>query len=67
MRDDMRKREISGSRRRFLQTSAAAAVGAGLVLDKGIARSAHAAGDETLKVGLVGCGGRGDVARRCKP
>jgi len=47
------------SRRQFLQTSAAAAVGAGLVFSDSIARSAHAAGDETLKVGLVGCGGRG--------
>ncbi len=59
-----KNRQSSTSRRQFLRTSA---VGAGLVLDKGIARSAHAAGDETLKVGLVGCGGRGDVARRCKP
>ncbi len=25
-----------------------------------IARSAHAAGSETLRVGLIGCGGRGD-------
>jgi len=49
----------STSRRQFLQTSAAAAVGAGLVSSEGIARSVHATGNETLKVGLVGCGGRG--------
>ena len=45
------------SRRQFLQTSAAA--GAGVVLGGSIARMAHAAGGETLRVGLVGCGGRG--------
>ena len=51
----------STSRRRFLQTSTAAAAGAGLLLSERIARSAHvgATGDETLRVGLVGCGGRG--------
>ncbi len=48
------------SRRQFLQTSTAAAVGAGLLLRERIAWSAHAAGtDKTLRVGLVGCGGRG--------
>jgi len=47
----------STSRRQFLQTSAAA--GAGLALNQGLARSVHAAGSEILKVGLVGCGGRG--------
>ena len=57
MKDETRKRGISASRRQFLQASAA--VGAGLVLNESTARSAHVAGDETLKVGLVGCGGRG--------
>jgi len=59
MNHDRKKRERSTSRRRFLQTSAAAAVGAGLVLNDRVARSAHLAGNETLKIGLVGCGGRG--------
>lgn len=48
----------STSRRRFLQTSAAA-LGTGLAVGQGFARSAHAAGSDTLKIGLVGCGGRG--------
>ena len=48
----------STSRRRFLQTSAAT-LGTGLAINHHIARSAHAAGDDTLKIGLVGCGGRG--------
>ena len=46
------------TRRNFLKTSAAAAMAGSLT----IGRSAHAAGDETLKVGLVGCGGRGTGA-----
>ncbi len=46
------------SRRSFLKAGALAAA-AGSVP---IARSAHAAGDDTLKVGLVGCGGRGTGA-----
>ena len=46
------------SRRQFLKSSVGvlgATVAGSLVL----ARSVHAAGDNTLKIGLVGCGGRG--------
>jgi myo-inositol 2-dehydrogenase / D-chiro-inositol 1-dehydrogenase len=46
------------SRRAFLAQSvllASTAAGASLV----IGRSAHAAGNDTLKLGLIGCGGRG--------
>jgi predicted dehydrogenase len=49
------------SRRDFLKTSTAA-VGAGLAGSLSVGRSAHAAQDETLKVGLIGCGGRGTGA-----
>jgi predicted dehydrogenase len=46
------------SRRNFLQTSAT--VGAAAVGALAVPKSVHAAGaDETLRVGLVGCGGRG--------
>ena len=45
------------SRRDFLKASSAAVAG-GLALS----RSAHAAGDDVIKVGLVGCGGRGSGA-----
>ena len=50
------------SRRSFLRTSAAVTGTslAGLAL----ARSAHAAGGDTLKVGLIGCGGRGTGAAK---
>jgi len=48
------------SRRDFLKTStlAAGALAGGLA----IGRSAHAAGSDILKVGLIGCGGRGTGA-----
>ena len=44
------------SRRDFLQSSTAAAVGLGLL------GNAHAAGSDAIKVGLIGCGGRGTGA-----
>jgi predicted dehydrogenase len=48
----------SSHRREFLQTSAVAGAAATLALSQ----SAHAAGDDLLKVGLIGCGGRGSMA-----
>jgi predicted dehydrogenase len=47
------------SRRGFLKTSAAAAVGASLLE---LAPAVHAQGDGTIRVGLIGCGGRGTGA-----
>jgi predicted dehydrogenase len=49
------------SRRRFLQDSAVLAGGT-LAAALPLSRSAHAAGDDTFRVGLVGCGGRGSGA-----
>ncbi len=51
----------NSSRRDFLKASGAAA-GAVLLGGLPLARSAHAAGSDVLKVGLVGCGGRGTGA-----
>ncbi len=48
-------------RRDFLKTSTAVAAGA-LASSLSIARSAHATGDDLLKIGLIGCGGRGTGA-----
>ncbi|MDP1797193.1 MAG: Gfo/Idh/MocA family oxidoreductase, partial [Planctomycetaceae bacterium] len=45
------------SRREFLKTSTMATVGA-----MQLATAVHAAGDDTLRVGLIGCGGRGTGA-----
>ena len=50
------------SRRTFLSTVSAAAVGAGVAGSLGVARAAHAAGGDTIRIGLVGCGGRGSGA-----
>jgi myo-inositol 2-dehydrogenase/D-chiro-inositol 1-dehydrogenase len=46
----------SASRRDFLKTSAIAAASLGAVAN------VHAAGSDTIKVGLIGCGGRGTGA-----
>ena len=54
--------DLSGilSRRHFLQKSAFLAAGAAASLS--IARSAHASGSDEIKIGLIGCGGRGSGA-----
>src|SRR5271156_5532230 len=44
------------SRRDFLKTSTAATIGLGVMTN------VHAAGSDTIKVGLIGCGGRGSGA-----
>jgi predicted dehydrogenase len=50
------------SRREFLKTSTVLAAGGALAGTLSIARSAHAASDETIKIALIGCGGRGTEA-----
>jgi len=45
------------SRRDFLKTSAAVMAGT-----LAVSRNAHAAGNDLLRIGLVGCGGRGTGA-----
>lgn len=48
------------SRRSFLQTSAA--LGAGIAAAAPLSPPVHAAGSDVIKVGLIGCGGRGTGA-----
>src|SRR6476660_366701 len=50
----------SPSRRKFLESSSAAALGSLAAL--AVPNNVHAAGGEDLKVGLIGCGGRGSGA-----
>jgi predicted dehydrogenase len=50
------------SRRDFLKASTTAVVAGVLTSQLAIQRSAHAAGSDTLKIGLIGCGGRGTGA-----
>ena len=53
----------SGSRRHFLKVSAASTLGMSLGVMSGT-DFAYAGGSDTLRVGLVGCGGRGTGAAR---
>ncbi|OHB68587.1 MAG: hypothetical protein A2V70_05865, partial [Planctomycetes bacterium RBG_13_63_9] len=54
------------SRRDFLKSSSVAVAGATLAGGLSIARSAHAAGPDQIKVALIGCGGRGNgAAQNC--
>jgi predicted dehydrogenase len=53
--------KIESSRREFIKASGAAALAASVLT---LPRSAHAAGSDVIKVGLVGCGGRGTGAAR---
>lgn len=48
------------SRRQFLKNSAA--IGAAAVASSFISRSAYAAGSDEIRVGVIGCGGRGSDA-----
>jgi predicted dehydrogenase len=62
------------SRRGFLKTTSALAAAGAMAGSLSIGRSAHAAGDDLLKIGLIGCGGRGagaaanalDADKNCK-
>ncbi len=51
-----------GTRREFLKNSTAAAVGASIASRIGRIPAVHAAGSDQIRVGLIGCGGRGSGA-----
>lgn len=50
------------SRRNFLKSTGAVALGSTLALNIGLPSSSFAMNSDTLKVGLIGCGGRGTGA-----
>jgi predicted dehydrogenase len=52
------------SRRDFLKQSGTVVGGGALAAALSVARSAHAGGDDALKVGLIGCGNRGTGAAK---
>src|SRR3954471_11283476 len=58
----MSQEATNSTRRDFLKTSTASAVGAALVGTMAVPRSVHAGVSEKLRIGLVGCGGRGTGA-----
>ena len=49
----------ASSRRGFLKTSSAVAAGTSLLAGLNPVKAAHVSNDETIKIGLIGCGGRG--------
>ena len=55
-------RASSTSRRRFLRTSTTAALGSVFAANLNLSQKTFAATSETLRVGLIGCGGRGTGA-----
>ena len=54
--------KLSASRREFLKSSAIAAAAGAVVTNLGGVSNAYAAGSDVIKVGLIGCGGRGTGA-----
>jgi predicted dehydrogenase len=54
--------KANASRRDFLRTSAGLAAGATLVGTMAVPRAVHAGVSEKIRIGLVGCGGRGTGA-----
>src|SRR5947208_599346 len=54
--------EASRSTRRDFLTTTGVAAGAALATQLTLAPNVHAAGSDTIKVGLIGCGGRGHGA-----
>jgi predicted dehydrogenase len=54
---------VAGSRRDFIRQSGLLVAGGAIAAGQlSVARTAHAAGSDTIKIGLVGCGGRGTGA-----
>ncbi|MFV1968805.1 MAG: Gfo/Idh/MocA family protein [Pirellulaceae bacterium] len=53
---------LSSNRRDFLKQSTGAIVSGSLAATLGGVRSVHAAGSDILRIGLIGCGGRGSGA-----
>ncbi len=50
------------SRRTFLKSSSAAVIGGSIAANMAATRGVHAAGSDEIRIGLVGCGGRGTGA-----
>lgn len=54
----MASEQSNPSRRDFLKTSTTAAAGASLVSSLNAVQAAHTSYDETVRIGMIGCGGR---------
>lgn len=60
--DESQTSSSGASRRDFLKTSSVLAATGALAGTLNVARTAHAAGDDTIRIALIGCGGRGTGA-----
>lgn len=60
----MQNETTNASRRDFLKTSTGLAIGAALAGTLAVPRAVHAGASESLRIGLIGCGGRGTGAAR---
>ena len=60
--DQHREKGASSTRRNFLRQTAAGIAAFASAAPAAVSRMAHAAGSDILKVGLIGCGGRGTGA-----
>lgn len=60
--DSSQSGHTTPSRRQFIQKSSLIMASGALASNLTIARSAHAAGDDQIKIAVVGCGGRGTGA-----
>ena len=56
------QKKSSTSRRDFIKSSSLLVAGGAVAGSLGIAQSAHAYGSDEIKIGLIGCGGRGTGA-----
>src|SRR5712692_480099 len=57
-----RREGLASSRREFLKSSATAVITGAATASLPLAAAAHVAGNDVLRVGLIGCGGRGTGA-----
>ena len=62
MNDTHQTAGAPATRRRFIRRHLATVGGTALAAGLNPARAAHAAGDDAIKIALVGCGGRGTGA-----
>ncbi len=64
MTNERNKEITSANRRQAIANTFATTASLGLVSQSFLSRTAHAAGSDVIKVGLVGCGGRGNGAAK---
>lgn len=64
MENESERKKVNSSRRDFLKRSSAALVGGAVASRFADLPAVHAAGSDVIKVGLIGCGGRGTGAAK---